>query len=70
MDANVPAKGQGVVEDGLVTVAEAGQFLGLSRAMVYRLMEEGKLPFAKIGAARRVPRRSLVALAEASLVGG
>jgi excisionase family DNA binding protein len=61
------AQRQELVAQGLVGVAEAGKFLGLSRSMVYLLMEQGRLPFAKIGKARRIPRRALVDFAEQSL---
>lgn len=56
-----------LVEDGLVTVAEAAGFLGVSKSMVYLLMERGELPYAKFGRARRVPRRGLVAIASRSV---
>jgi excisionase family DNA binding protein len=59
-----------VVGDGLVTVAEACKFLGLSRATLYVIMDKGDLQYCKIGGARRIPRRALVALAEQSLVAG
>jgi excisionase family DNA binding protein len=59
-----------VVEDGLCTVKEAGAFLRVSIALIYRLMETGKLPYAKIGRCRRIPRRALVELAARHLVGG
>lgn len=59
-----------LVQEGLMTVAEAGRFTGLSRSSLYSLMEEGKLVYAKIGRARRIPRRALVELAASSLRGG
>lgn len=59
-----------LVQDGLVTVAEAGQFTGLSRSSLYALMESGHLVYAKIGRARRIPRRALVEFAAAKLCGG
>jgi excisionase family DNA binding protein len=59
-----------LVQEGLMTVAEAGRFAGLSRSSLYALMEEGKLVYAKIGRARRIPRRALVELAASSLRGG
>jgi excisionase family DNA binding protein len=57
-----------VTRDGLVTVEEAAKFLGLSRAFIYVLMERGELRSCRIGRTRRIPRASLVALAEKSLV--
>jgi len=55
------------VVDGLVTVAEATAFLGLSRSKVYALMDTGRLSYVKLGRARRIPRRALVALAADNL---
>ena len=57
-----------IVADGLVNVSQAAQFLALSRSKVYRLMDAGQLRFVKIGTARRIPRSSLIELAEANLV--
>jgi excisionase family DNA binding protein len=41
------------------TVGEAARFLCLSRAMVYRLMDERELASAKFGSARRIPIAAL-----------
>ena len=49
-----------LVEDGFVTVPEAATFLSLSRAMVYKLMYDNALVYAKFGKSRRVSRRSLL----------
>ncbi len=59
-----------LVEDGLVTVAEALEFLSLSRSALYRLMDRGELRFAKFGHSRRIPRRALVEYAARGLRGG
>lgn len=59
-----------LVQEGLVTVAEAARFTGLSRSSLYTLMETGRLVYAKIGRARRIPRRALIELAASSLRGG
>ena len=59
-----------LVEDGLMTVAEAARFLKLSRSSVYKLMDEGQLQYTKLGRCRRVPRRALVELAARGLRGG
>jgi excisionase family DNA binding protein len=58
-----------LVSDGLVTVPEAAAFLRLSRSTLYALMERGDLPYVRIGAARRIPKRALVALASSHLTG-
>lgn len=54
----------------LLTVLETAKYLGLSRSMIYNLMESGKLRYVKIGAARRVPRQCCQEFIEANLVGG
>jgi excisionase family DNA binding protein len=74
--ASVPAEAsitmleQGILHGGLATIREAGSFLSLSRAMLYRLMDSGELPFVTIGRTRRIPKLALVALAARSLRGG
>lgn len=61
---------KGLMSEGLATVEEAREFLGLSRSKVYSLMDGGELAYVKIGRARRIPRRALTALAEKNLTGG
>ena len=56
--------------DGLMTVAGAAAFLSVSRTTVYELMERGELQYVRLGRARRVPKRSVIALAQANLKGG
>ena len=46
---------EALAEDGLVTVTEAAGFLRLSRTTIYTLMDQGTLPFVKIGRSRRIP---------------
>jgi len=58
------------VLDGLMDVHEAARFLSLSRSTIYVLMDEGRLPFAKIGRSRRIPRRAVIEFAAAHLSGG
>jgi excisionase family DNA binding protein len=58
-----------VYQDGFATVAEAAKFLGLCRAKVYQLMEQGELPFAKFGKSRRIPWRGLVDYGARCMVG-
>jgi excisionase family DNA binding protein len=62
--------GYDIVEDGLMTVQEAAQFLSISRGSLYNLMTTGELPFAKVGRSRRIPRRAVIDLAARSLQGG
>jgi excisionase family DNA binding protein len=46
-------------EEGLVSVNDAAKLTGLSRATIYRLMDHGELAWAKLGGARRIPRKSI-----------
>jgi excisionase family DNA binding protein len=57
-----------LVADGLVTVNEAAEWLGLGRAKLYKMMEQGELAYVKIGRARRIPRGALVDVAISGLV--
>jgi len=46
----------------VLTVAEAGEMLGISRAFAYELVARGELPVVRLGRRRLVPRRALLAL--------
>jgi predicted DNA-binding transcriptional regulator AlpA len=48
--------------EGAMTVREAVEFSGMSRAELYKLMAAGRLVYATPTAARLVSRRSLVRL--------
>ena len=63
-DSNVPMD-----DEGFVTVREAADFLALSRAKLYALMEARELRYAKFGRARRIPRSALREYAKRSLIG-
>ncbi len=63
-------KNDDLVQDGLVSIGEAAEFLAVSRSTLYELMDQGRLPYAKIGRSRRIPRRALIDLAQLSLRGG
>jgi excisionase family DNA binding protein len=65
-----PAGGAELVADGLLTVAAAAAFLSVSRSTLYLAMDRGQLPFVKLGRARRIPRRALLALAAVNLHNG
>ena len=59
-----------LLEDGCLTIEEAMRFSGLGRSFLYEQMKAGRLPYVKVGAARRVPRRALQRfLAEHLVVG-
>ncbi len=57
-----------IVGDGLLTVRQAAQFLGLSIASLYAFMGRGDLPFVKFGRSRRIPKKAVVELAAKNLV--
>jgi len=46
----------------VLTVAEAGELLGISRAFAYELVARGELPVIRLGRRRLVPKRALLAL--------
>lgn len=46
--------------DGMLSVAAAVEFSGLSRSDLYRLMAAGALPYAERNGRRLVPRKALV----------
>jgi excisionase family DNA binding protein len=58
----------GMVTDGFVEVPQAAEFLSLSRATVYKLMDDGQLAYAKFGRSRRIPKRALLEYAERRIV--
>ena len=62
------AEANPVVARGFATIEEAGDFLGLSRAKIYQLMDAGELRFARFGRSRRLPWSSLHDYAERCLV--
>ena len=49
-----------LVRDGAFGVAEAQRFSGLGRTKLYELMEQGRLPFSKVGTRRLIPKNALV----------
>lgn len=63
-----PERAEELVADGLLNVRQAAAFLGISRSKLNSLMERGELPYVKLGAARRIPKRALIALAARSLI--
>jgi len=56
-----------ILDDGFERVADAARFLGVSRSLIYKLLNAGVLPSAKIGNSRRIPTRAVRELAAASL---
>ena len=57
-----------ILKDGLQRVSDAAKFLGVSRSHIYSLMEQGELPYVKLGKSRRVPKQAVLNLAAGHLV--
>lgn len=62
----IPDEPTSLYDDGVVSVESAAEFLDVSRATLYRMMDAGDLPYSKIRGGRRIPRRALVELLERS----
>jgi excisionase family DNA binding protein len=56
------------VAEGFATVADACQYLRVSRATLYKLMDAGDLVYAKMRRSRRIPWRVLKEYGARSLV--
>jgi excisionase family DNA binding protein len=54
---------------GLASVKEAEQYLSLSRATLYGLMDKGELRYVKIGKSRRIPWSAIEDLVQKNTVG-
>jgi len=59
---------QDMLAEGLDRFVDAERFTRLSRSKLYELMNEGVLPFVKIGRCRRIPHRALVDLVAKHMV--
>jgi excisionase family DNA binding protein len=59
MNAFIPQQAQDPLEDRLLRAADVQSQLGMSRAKVYRLMQDNVLPTVRIGGSVRVPRKAL-----------
>lgn len=58
-----------IFAEGLVTVKEAANILGVGQTTLYGLMDSGRLAYCKIGSARRIPKRLLYRFMRETLVG-
>lgn len=56
-----------ILSEGLMSVADACEFLAIGRSTLWRLMNAGKIAYTNIGHSRRLPRRAVMALAQGSL---
>lgn len=45
--------------EGLLTIKEAGDFLGIHRTKLYELLAQGEIPHVKIDKASRIPKVAL-----------
>jgi excisionase family DNA binding protein len=59
-----------VFEQGSVTVAGLKAEYGIGRSTAYELMGAGRLPYTQVGRRRLIPRRAVMQLLAAGLVGG
>ena len=57
-----------LLADGVMSIAEAVAFAGLSRTTLYGAMDAGALAYVKRGRRRLIPRRALVAWLAEGLV--
>jgi excisionase family DNA binding protein len=57
-----------IVTEGLQRISETARFLGISRSLVYRLINAGLLPTVRIGRSRRIPIRAVRELAAKNLI--
>lgn len=60
MGAKAPAR----AEPGLLTIAQAAEWLGISEKQTYRLVYDGHLPSVYIKTSRRVRRADLEAFVQ------
>jgi excisionase family DNA binding protein len=58
-----------LLKDGSLTIAQACREFGLSKSKIYMWMGEGRLPYTMATGRRLIPRKSLVELLAAGLVG-
>ena len=56
--------------DGLMTVDAARRFLGVSRSTLYKLMEDGTVPYVQLRGVRRIPKAALIDLIVANMRSG
>lgn len=57
-------------DEGFMTVAQAAEYLALGQSTIWQLMYRGRLPYTKIGRARRIPRAAIKSIALNGLTTG
>ena len=55
-------------EDAIMTVTQVADYLKMSRASIYRLVQMGHIPHIRIGKSRRIRREQLEAWLKAQTV--
>ncbi|MBL8866607.1 MAG: helix-turn-helix domain-containing protein [Planctomycetia bacterium] len=58
-----------LLADGSLTIDAITRQYGIGRSAIYDLMKEGKLPYSQATGRRLVPRRAVVKLLAAEMVG-
>jgi excisionase family DNA binding protein len=61
---------QHLIPAGLARVAEAAEFLNISRSKLYQMMEAKELAYVKLGKSRRIRWSELLKLVEQHTVAG
>ena len=59
-----------LLADGLLRIEEAEAFSGLGRSTLYKYMDDGLLPYVKLGRSRRIPKQALIELMAQHMRGG
>lgn len=49
-------------DEGSMTVTQAAKHLATSRKTIFLMMNDGRLPWARLGSRRRIPRRAVLDL--------
>jgi excisionase family DNA binding protein len=70
MNSSTPQEIEDSLEDRLLRAVDVQAQLGMSRAKVYRLMQNNILPTVRIGGSVRVPRKALFKWIEANTLPG
>lgn len=61
-DPQPPVTPRELWADGAMTVTQVAKFLAISRKTVFVMMNEGRLPWGRLGSHRRIPKRAVLDL--------
>ena len=67
--AGIETEAEELLEDGLLSIAEAEHFSGLGKSELYLAMGAGELHYVKKGRRRLIPKRALIRHLAAHLAG-